>query len=289
MREHILAFHFDEDLINRLHNKRVVVITSDFDKVHHICKSVNDRQNSLHCLAIQHKGSLASIPFHESWRNIPMAIFANEMGPFKEMMGKLPLLRELSTRIFLNTANVTNFTNLHILASLGIDCGVSFDENNVDWEAMNDLMTYAVYSKVNHASVEPFQYIAQSYDPSRFTEFSSVYFDNPQTYLYIDKDENIALNSKDLKQGKFIAKGLDALPGIHENEKFTESLHAWQAFFLKEDGCAYCQAWRVCLGKFSETYDKNPGCRQFFADLMEAADHFRASQHQNKRKELWQP
>ena len=260
MKEHIFICPFDKNLLDRLSNKRLVVKTSAFENIHPILQHVNNVKSVLHCIMVEYSGSLASVPFHESWRGIPVAIFANEMGAFKEVINKIRLIRDLSVRIFLNSDNKENFTALHILASLGIDCGIFFGKNQIDWEAMNDLMTYAVYGKVNHATIEPFQYVVTNYNPARLTDFSSVYFENPRQYIHIDKDENI-----------------------------DKAIHSWQEFFLKPDGCAYCQAWRVCMGKFSESVEKNPSCRQFFVDLMDAADHFLSVQQKNKRKELWQP
>jgi len=290
MREHILVCPFDENLIAKFHNKRIVVNTSVFEEIPHICQFVNNNQNHLHCIAIKQNNSLASTPFHESWRGIPIAIFADQMGSLKEILQKLQLIRDLNIRIFLNTDLKENFTNIHILASLGIDSGVFFGENNIDWEAMNDLMTYTVYSKVNHASIEPFQFTVNNYNPARTTDFSAVYFNNPNSYLHIDANENIAITKEDLINGKYIAKGIESLTSdIFEDEKYKEALHIWQEFFLKNDGCAFCQAWRVCMGKFSYSIENNPGCTKFFVDLMEASDHFLAVQHKNRRKELWQP
>ena len=290
MREHILVCQFDETLISRLHQKSVVVTTNDFEQLHSICKILKDHQVNLQCLVFHHKGSLASVPFHESWKGIPIAVYVNDMGPFKEIMGKLPLIRDLNIRIYLSSENIANYTNLHILASLGIDCGINFVENEkINWESLNDLMTYAIYGKVNHASIEPFNFIASHYNPGQLTDFSSVYFENPHAYLHIDKDENIAMTSSDLKKGKYICSGIQSFHQIHENEKYKEAVHSWQEFFLKTEGCAYCQAWRVCLGKFAESFEKNQGCRPFFVDMMDAADHFLSLQHRNKRKELWQP
>jgi hypothetical protein len=290
MREHILVCRFDENLFTRIRNKRIVVTTTEFDQIHRICQVVNEYQNNLHCLVIQHKGSIASVPFHENWKGIPIAIYANEMGPFKEVMGRLQLIRDLNLRIFLSSDIEVNYTSLHILASLGIDCGIYFaDKEKINWESLNDLMTYSVYGKVNHASIEPFNFLATKYNPGQLTDFGSVFFENPQAYLHIDNNESIALTSEDLKNEKFISTGLDTLERIYENEIFQEAIHSWQQFFLRKEGCAYCQAWRVCMGKFSESFDKNQGCRQFFVDMMDAADHFLSLQHKNKRKEVWQP
>ena len=204
-------------------------------------------------------------------------------------MAKLQMLRNMNIRIFLNSDNKLNFTSLHILASLGIDCGLSFSENKIDWEAMNDLMTYAIYAKVNHASIEPFMYAVKNYNPERLTDFSTVYFENPQFYLHIDKDENIALTSSDLKKGKYIAKGVEALEQIYENPLYLDAEKAWQEFFLADSPCAYCQAWRVCNGKFAKSFETNPGCRQFFTDLMDASDFYRTAEEKKRKKEVWQP
>ncbi|NTW32213.1 MAG: hypothetical protein HGB12_06260 [Bacteroidetes bacterium] len=288
-REHIIVCQFDENLLGRLHKKRLVVNTSADANIPHICQFVNNNQNNLHCIVIHQNNTLASTPFHENWRGIPIAVFADQMGSFKEIMQKMRLIRDLNIRIFLNTDFKENFTNIHILASLGIDCGVFFGENNLDWEALNDLMTYSVYSKAHHATIEPFHFIINNYNPTRTTDFSSVYFNNPYTYLHIDSEENIAITKNDLIEGKYIASGINLIPDISENEKYKEALHSWQEFFLQENGCAFCQAWRVCMGKFSTSIKDNPGCSKFFVDMMEAADYFLSVQHKNKRKELWQP
>ena len=289
MREHFLVCPFDEKLLSRLKNERIAIVTNGFEQVHHICESFNDNGNTLHCLVIHYSGSVVSIPFHENLKNIPMAIFANELGPFKEIMARIHMLRELNTRIFLNSDNKANYTNLHILASLGVDCGIFFGENEIDWSALNDLMTYAIYAKVGHATIEPFMYAVKHYSPDKLTDFGTVYFENRESYLHIDKDENIAHTSKDLKAGKFIATGVEALSQIRENKFYQDAEYAWQEFFLNENPCAYCQAWRICVGKFTETFEKNPGCRQFFIDLMDAADFYRTAESKNKKKEIWQP
>jgi hypothetical protein len=204
-------------------------------------------------------------------------------------MSRLQLIRDLNLRIFLNSDRKDNFTSLHILSSLGVNCGVGFGEKDVDWESLNDLMTYSVYGKARHTGIEPFQFVTSKYNPERLTEYNTVYFDNPQQYLHIDKDFNIAVSQKDLLKGNFVANGLEALNEIKANPKYEEAITHWQSFFLQESGCAFCQAWRVCMGKFTNQIERNPGCQKFFTDLMEASDHFLASQHKQRKREIWQP
>ncbi len=288
MREHILVCPFDESLLSRLHDESLVVIAPNFEQIPHVYHTAMQRSNRVICVVVYSKGSLAAVPFHESWKGIPIAIYASEMGPFKEFMMRLPLIRDLNIRIFLNSDKKENFTALHIISSLHINCGLEFGESDFDWEALNDLMTYALYGKVHHGAMEPFQFIASRYNPERLTDFGTVYFNNPNIYLHIDKDENIAISRKDLQKGNFIAKGLNELNDIKTNKKFEEALHEWQNFFLQNNTCAFCPSWRVCMGKFTDTIERNPGCQKFFEDMMDATDHFLSSEHKKREREVWQ-
>jgi hypothetical protein len=289
MRNQALVFKYDQALMSKIHEKPVVIFADDCRLLHQIMDEANRSRNHVHCIVINQKGALSTIPVQKEWQGIPIAIYAQEFGNFKEILGKLPLLRDLNLRVFLSTDNRENFTNLHILASLGVDCGIYFGEKPIDWEAMNDLMTYSIYGKVRHASIEPFRYIVSAYHPHRFTEYATVYFNNPERYLHIDADENIALSSEDLKNGKYVATGFENLNRIQNDETFYEKLFEWQNHFQAIEGCSICPAWRVCLGKFSTQLKDNPGCSKFFEELMDGADFYLARQNQSKTKELWQP
>lgn len=278
MNDHILVCPFDEKLIRRFRRKALVVRTTDFKLIPHINRVVNEH-NKLHCIWVVDKRRLVtSVPFAEEWKNIPIHLYLSGLGSFRSIVSKLPLLRQLCTRIFLSAEKEKNFTDLMILASLGIDCGIFLgNEGNetIDWEAMDDLMHYAIYTRTRHAAIEPFHYVASNYNPKKPTDFGSVYFDNPRRYLHVDKEENIALTHKNLLRKSFIDKGIGSIDTITDNQKYIESQTRWQDFFLKTGTCASCPSWRVCLGKFSSTYEQNPGCKDFFSDLMDASDFYR--------------
>lgn len=289
MREHILVCPFDEKLLGQMHDENLVVIAPSVEQIPDVYRISSDRKNRVRCVVVSTKGSLASVPFHESWKGIPIAIYAEELGPFKEFLSKMQLIRDLNIRFYLSSGHKENFTALHVLASLHLNCGVAFDEQEIDWEALNDLMTYSVYGKVQHGPIEPFKYITTQYHPEKYTEFNTVYFDNPHIYLHLDKDANIAVSRKDLQKGNFIASGYNELDKIKANPKYEEALNHWQSFFLKENGCAFCQSWRVCMGTFVDKVESNPGCQKFFADMMDAADHSLSNQQKNREREIWQP
>ncbi len=289
MREQILVFQYDQGLLSKIHEKPIIVKATDYSQLHQIMDEANRNHNHVHCLVFNHKGAFSNIPLQKEWKGIPIAIYATDFGNFKEVLSKIQLLRELNLRVFLSTDEKANFTNLHILASLGVDCGIYFGEKPVDWESMHDLLSYAIYSKVGHGSIEPFHYLVSAYHPHRFTEFNTIYFNNPERYLHIDEDENIALNAVDLKEKKFISKGLENIQKISDDETYYDKLFEWQTHFQDIAGCSVCPAWRVCLGKFSDQVKDNPGCTKFFEELMDGADFFLARQNQSKNKELWQP
>lgn len=289
MREQILVCPFDEKLLGQLSEEGIVVESPGFEQVQYVHNVAREKNKKVICVAVRYKGSIATIPFHESWRGIPLAIYATELGPFKEFMSRLQLIREMNIRFFLNTDHKETFTSLHILSSLNVNCGIEFGEKPIDWEALNDLMTFSCYGKAPHSGIEPFQFVATKYNPKELTDFGTVFFNNPQVYLHIDKDQNIAASAADLKKGNFIATGLKALNDIKNNPKYEDAVYQWQNFFLQEKGCAFCPSWRICLGKFSTRVEKNPGCQKFFSDLMEAADHVIDKQQKKRERDIWQP
>jgi hypothetical protein len=289
MSNHILVCPFNEDSLKKMKGKALVIRTDDFNLIPHIDRVVNDH-NKLHCiLVIDKKKFLSAVPFREDWKDIPLTFYLGGMGSFKTFLTQLPMLRQSSLRVFFSTDKNRNLQDLTIMSSLGVDCGVWFGDNNnsTDWDALNDLMYYSIYTRTAHGDIEPFYYAVSHYDPQNITDFSSVYFDNPLRYLHMDENENVALTRADLENGNFISRGMDSLDKIEETPGYIKLRNRWEEFFLQTKGCAYCPAWRICLGKFAPYNEESSGCRPFFSDLMDAADHFR-SVKQPKRKELCQ-
>jgi len=55
---------------------------------------------------------------------------------------------------------------------------------------------------------------------------------------------------------------------------------------LQMNDCSFCQAFRICLAKFSSLKNKNQTCKIFFSDFLNAADF--ALSKRNKGNQLWQ-
>ena len=271
MNSPILVCPFDENLISKLNQKAVILRTDRFEDIPRMRNCVNP-SNQLLAVVVRTDLPLTRIPYHESWGNIPIVIYASDLGPLREFLSKYDLVMKLNLNIFMPSSEEKTYTNLHILSSLKIYGGIRFDPGRVDWEQVNDLMHYALYAKTNHAPIEPFSYVARNYHPRQYLDFSSVYFDDPSKYLHVNGQEQIAFSDGELRQGRFFAEGLASLVTLEDNEAYQQRLRAWQEYFLQPGGCSSCEAWRICLGKFAESAKPAESCRKFFSELMDASE-----------------
>ncbi len=285
MTNHILVCPFNEKLIARLKKQAIVVVTDDFNILQYIHDRVNN-SNKLHAIKIKTSKPLSEIEFHDEWYRIPLALYSPDFGIYKNFLHRLNTLRKLNIRIFLSSERDFNFTALKILSSFNISSGLFFDNEPFNWELINDLMHYTVYTSTRHAPIEPFTWLATNYDPAGYTDFSSVYMNDPNRYIYINENEQIALTEKDFNENNFIATGIGSLENIKENTKYRDQQDLRYDIMLRMNECAFCQAFRICLGKFSGLENKNDTCKPFFSDFLDAADYYHS---RNKTGEkLWQ-
>lgn len=281
MSNHTIIIPFDENLLSKFRNNKIIVRTNAFNEIEKIFNSV-EYKNNLHAIWIEIDDILSSIAFSKEWAGIPLVIYGNDLGSFRNFIRIIDLFKKLNIQIFFPSNNPNTPTNLKILSSLGIYSGIWFGKEKIEWESIIDLMHYAIYNKAYHIPIEPFHYIASNYQMTRFLDFSSVYFNDPTKFLHVNSNEQIALTCSELTNGNFIADGLESINDIEENESYKNRLTSWQDFFLKEEGCAYCPSWRICLGKFSETSKDNSGCRDLFSDLIDASIFYQSQTKKNK-------
>ena len=288
MNGYILVCPFRPDLINRLEEKSLAVLTGDTDEINEIISYCRDIPVHLQCIWAKTEMPLSLIPLQESWGNAPIALHASSLGRFRDFVPQLQILRKLNIRIYLPADSRENYAAVRILSSLGIHSAVVFRKESIDWELMADLMTYALLGLVPRASIEPFHFMAAHYHPNQHTDFSAVYLEDPRKYLHLDENGRVGLSQKDLAAGTFILDNVTELGELQNNPEYIRRCESWRDFFLQPDGCAYCQGWRVCLGRFSETREKRPGCRAFFTELMDAIEQYQSLNNRNET-EIWQP
>ncbi len=283
-----LVCPFHKPLVDRLGGRSLVFRIDRTEDIHNIVSYQKVGRYHSHCIWLQSKNPLGEIKFQESWRGVPLALAVPALGRFRDVACQLPVLRQLNIRIYLPTDTRKNMSALRILASLGINSCVVFHEEGLNWELMTDLMTYALLGTARHAHIEPFHYLAANYAPNWRNDFGAVYFNDPTRYLHLDEQGRVSLSPEDCASGRFIVDNIENASDIVSHPEYIRRTDEWRNVFLEAEGCAYCQGWRICLGKFSRLRERVPGCREFFVELIETLE-----QHQSltdrRRQAVWQP
>jgi hypothetical protein len=286
LNSHILVCPFHEDLFRRLGGRELVVRLDDLGKAMEAAQWAQQVQARIRCFWYCTETPLAALNFPDFFRDFPLALFTSGLGSLPDFFRQLPTLRQMNLRVYLPTGSEENYTGIRLLSSLGLAAGVIFQEPALNWEALTDLTSYAFFGLAPHAPIEPFHYLASHYDRHRRTDFSAVYFADPAGFLHLDETGRVALCEGDLAFGNFICQDLGELQNLADSPAYQQRLEAWRDFFLQPEGCAYCQGWRVCLGKFRRSAKTGPGCQEFFTDLMRAVERYNSLQQQ--KKALWQ-
>ena len=288
MNSPILVCPADLNLLNRLQGRTLVIRLEESDNIPEVMQYSRTLQINLHCLWVNTEIPITSVLFHELWQDIPLAWYASSLGRLRDLVKQLPMLKKLNIRIYLPTTIRENYAAVRILSSLGINAALVLNGRGQDWEMIGDLMTYALFGLGPHAPIEPFHYIASHYAPNQRTDFSVVYFNDPSRYLHVDVQGRIAMSQEDLLAGNFIAQDINTLGAPEQCCGYIQGLEGWRSFFLEPAGCAYCPGWRVCLGKYAKFKENNPGCVDFFVELMDSVEQYRSQKH-DRVKDIWQP
>lgn len=284
----LLVVPNDTALFRQLEGYGLVTSVDSLGDARATADAVRSCDAHLHCLRVQVRRPLAALTFGEELRGISIALEVPSLGQgLAGLLRQIAVLKTLDVRVYLPANCSDNFSAVRILSSLGIETALDLRHHAGDWDAVADAMTYALLNVVDHAPIAPFNYLAARYGPHRRNDYAAVYFDDPQTYLHVDRVLNVALTAADLAAGRFAGRGREAVEGIEGLEAYRRWKHAWRDFFLRSGGCAYCAGWRVCLGKYEASVREQPGCERFAEEFMDAIDQARgkpASQPQ-----VWQP
>ena len=210
-----------------------------------------------------------------------------ELGRFREVVRQLALLKQLNIRIYLPLSAPAGSAGIRILSSLGVSTAVDFGDAKPDWDQAGDLLAYALFGLRPHAPIEPFQFLISQYDQHQETDFGAVYFDEPAKYPHVNSDGRIALGRREMAKGLFFAESIDEADSLLSEAAERKKHERREKFFLMNDGCAYCQGWRVCLGTFAHTRNGANGCARFFSEVMDSIERFRSLRE--RKTELWQP
>jgi hypothetical protein len=279
----------NRDLLSGFSGYRVAVRVNKIAHAATAAANVQNSGNSLICVIVDSALPLEGIEFCEEQKTIPLAVMAPFMGKFRNMANRLEMLRDFDLRVYLPCGAAENITALKILSSVGISCCAVMGYGRTDWEALTDLMTYALLERVPHASIEPFEYIASNYDPIACLGWGRVCFDDPAHFLHLDAKGRAALSYSELRKKKFIAQSIAEVGDPAQFPAVRERLQEWRGLFAENHICASCNGWKICMGRFSERASKDSGCSAFFREMIEVTRQYRAKNVKAEERRIWQP
>jgi len=283
--ERILVCPQDEELLSHIRNRPVVVTTKGIDNALRFGDEVI-RTHELYCMWCNEQRALTDALLNPENVRIPLALSVPEVGDLAKILDYAPLYAGSRIRVYLPASKKRNITDARILASLGVNCGFTFDDpSSVDWDALNDLMVYSVYNSAPHAEIEPFASVIRRYEPTKLTYILSSLFENPDLYFHVDKDENIAATHKDLQNKKYLGTGLENLAELEQTYTEIDAEQACRELFIDNAPCASCEAFRLCAGSFRETCAHDTRCRNLMKELLEACDY----RYTKNVQQVWQP
>ncbi|MEW6670374.1 MAG: hypothetical protein AB1427_01645 [Thermodesulfobacteriota bacterium] len=278
MKTPTLVCPYSRPLLDRIAGYAMVVRVDRFADISRAADEVRSAGKTLQCVLVESEMPLNAIDFQKDWQGIPIALSVPAMGAFREIADRVRQLADLKVHVYLPAAKRENLTASRMLASLDVTCCLVFDSAPPHWEALADLMTYALFGSNPHAPVEPFNYLAEHYRAGADIDWGAVYFDDSAEFLHLDADGRVALSWRELCCGAFIAEDISLLGDPSENALYRNSLNTRRALFLNGHPCIACEGWKVCLGRFGADGKHRPGCAASAADLLGELEHYRNQQ-----------
>ncbi|HYA86981.1 MAG TPA: hypothetical protein VEI57_07965, partial [Nitrospirota bacterium] len=198
-----LVCPYDTSLIRSFSRREIAVRVDSPLLVRDAADVVRALGNNLICVILDSTKPLDAAPLQNEWKGVPLALVTASVGKFREVVKKLPLLRELNIRVCLPASN-ENIRDVRILSSAGVPSTIMINGPEVDWDALSDLMTYSLFGRIPHAPIGPFDYIVHHYDSAPHLCWGAAFFEDPQQFFHIDNKRNVALSREELLAEKFI-------------------------------------------------------------------------------------
>jgi hypothetical protein len=243
------------------------------------------QRNTLACVICKADVSRADIDIDDGWHDVPLALMVPSIGRVRHLVKKLKMLRKSNVRVHLSPT-AENLVGARILASLEIPVCIDL-QSMCDWDALADVMTYALLGMVPHAPIEPFHTIAENYHTaSRSDDWGRIFFDDPSHYLHLDTVGHIALSRRELLAGQFVGE-IAQLDGLALKRAIDKRSAAWRNRFAENHFCARCDSWRGCRARLSDGKSEPDGCAAFFHEMTDVIDQRR--ERHSRRAQPWQP
>lgn len=224
-----LVIKYDTEIIKSVSNKRIIVELDSLEDLE-VKYAESQRCNQVMAMVVKMPyTSVSQIDFKEEWANIPLMIRAYNIGDYDMLFFKLDTIRRFNARIYLTSKSASVYTDLKVLSSLGIDCGIWLeDEMPVEDDKLLDLASFYYMSQARHATIEPFEFIMRHLNEEHNISFDAVYFTNPLMYQHVESAEEIPTDE------------------TLEHDDFKVKMETYYKHFIDLDDCAKCPAFKIC-------------------------------------------
>lgn len=278
---HILVTRYDWPIEEYLKGNALLVYINHLDDIKNIRKHIDDSTIVNGYVYVDKYASLETIDINPEIIDAPLFLYINRLGQFRDVYHKLEMLKRMSVVVIFTGPESTACTDAQIVASLGIHTGIALSPDSRLGDDVLDLITYTFYGTAPHAEIEPFSTIERYYDGESYVSPEFAQFVNPNRYIHVNKDFQLAFSKVDLDQGKSFGNNLDLVRDAKLQDAIDEKEHEWQRLFIENHPCTFCPAFRVCSGYFASGHNEGR-CREVMSELLEAVE-FHKSKKQNNR------
>lgn len=276
MNRHII-YNYSQALTEKLSGYSLIPRVDDFRKIDEIVTEVQ-KSNQLFCIWVDCSlMSISDLDFECIKTDTPIILYAYNIGDIFKTLCKVDTIRNHNIRIFLNSAFKENFHSVKILSSLGIDTGILLDSKHIDDDLFLDLASYALLGQVPHASIEPFDYIWRNIMQEHNLDTETIFFNNPEKYIYINDSLDFSFSLEDLNNCCFIGN-LSDIDHIDFTTEVDQKLNRYYSHFFALDKCSKCSAFKVCNRKSTTVFND---CQDVYSTIYEYAEIRSNSESQN--------
>lgn len=247
-----LVIDYNKLLLQSLKDRHIIVKTDTLEQIESQY-SESQRNNIVMAMWVSLPfTSISNIEFKQEWAQIPIIIYAYNIGNYGLLFSKVDIIRSLNIRLYLSNESETVFTDLKIMSSLGVNCGLYMKQGiKMNDDSFLDLASYYFMSPVAHATIEPFAFILRHLTVEKNEGFENVYFQN--SLYFANVNSNTDLEKLDLD----------------DDERFSVKLQDYYKHFIELDACSKCVAFKICNRKMMSQLDN---CQTTMAEVYEYAE-----------------
>ena len=250
---HVFVCEYNWPIEEKLKGRALVIKINQLNDIMNIQKHLDETTKLDAFIFRDEYASLETIDVNPDWGETPVILYINRLGQFRNVHPKIELLKRLNVIVIFTGTGNQACKDAQILSSLGIHTGIEFTPD----------------SELSDSVLDP----------------ALAAFINPERYIHIDKEMNMAFTDEDLKNGNHLTVTFPHLRSEEFAEPAEAYSHRWQEMFVDSHPCTFCPAFRVCMGYFCKgEAPKDDRCKKVMTELLESIEFHKSQLQQNNTK-----